>query len=61
LEEASRFLKKTNDPSPHTYNTEQSFAKSQLSKKDFHIISKTKNLKFTDVILKSKKGMPGVG
>mmetsp|Transcript_18225 Transcript_18225/g.13250 ORF Transcript_18225/g.13250 Transcript_18225/m.13250 type:complete len:189 (+) Transcript_18225:184-750(+) len=60
VEEQNKKPKKDDAPSPFSYKWEQSFDNSQLPKRSM-TISKTKNVKFTELVAKSKKEVPAVG
>lgn len=57
-----RFIKleKKNDPSPFTYKSEESFFKTQTSKK-LNLFHKAKLKTFIDLHTKNKSFLPGVG
>ncbi len=51
-------IKKNNDPSPCSYNPDESFKSSQLPKQTFFT---SKQNRFSDAMLLQKKGIPSVG
>ncbi len=53
-------IKKDNSPSPTSYDVDKSYKETQLVKPKF-FISKSKILKFSDIAIKDKKGVPPVG
>ncbi len=60
-EEKDTVIKKSNSPSPHTYDNIENYHKIRL-RSQFNIkLAKAKDVKFMDIHVKSKKWIPGVG
>lgn len=55
-----REIERKNSPSPVSYKTEDAWRKTQAPRLSMAIV-KSPNLKFTDIVVKQKKMVPGVG